>query len=126
MSQTMHERDKIENELRESEQRFQAFMDNSPAVAFIKNAKGVYDYVNQPFLRRFQLQESEVVGKTDTDLWPPAAAELREHDLQVLAGDETVTLTESVPDESGQNSYWLSFKFPLQNAGEALSGRYGR
>ena len=69
MSETMHERRKIEKALRESEQRFQAFMDNSPAVAFVKNAAGCYEYVNQPFLRRFQLQESEVLGKNDRDLW---------------------------------------------------------
>src|SRR6185436_3110552 len=33
-------------QLRESEQRFKAFMDNSPAVAWIKDEQGRYVYVN--------------------------------------------------------------------------------
>ncbi len=119
LSQTMQERRKIERNLRESEQRFQTFMNNSPALAFIKNSAGGYEYINQPFLHRFNLQESEVLGKSDMELWPAdAASELREHDLQVLAGEETVTLTETVPDDDGQTSHWLSFKFPLASSNQ--------
>lgn len=116
LSQTMHEHRRMERELRASEQRFQAFMDNSPTVAFVKDEAGVYTYVNRPFLKRFQLQEKQVIGKNDLDLWPEAVAkELREHDLSVLEGNKTVSLIESVPDEDGKFSHWLTFKFPLQN-----------
>jgi PAS domain-containing protein len=40
------ERKRAEDALRESEQRFVAFMDNSPAPAFLKDADGRYLYAN--------------------------------------------------------------------------------
>jgi PAS domain-containing protein len=39
--------------LRESEERFKAFMDHSPAIAFIKDEQGRYIYVNRPFEEQF-------------------------------------------------------------------------
>src|SRR5678815_5530361 len=41
--------EQIVNRLRQSEQRFQAFMDNSPAVAWIKDEHGRYVFLNTPF-----------------------------------------------------------------------------
>lgn len=125
LAETMHERRKIESALRQSQQRFEMFMNNSPALAFIKSATGHYEYVNQPFLRRFELEECEVLGHTDDDLWPVAAEELRAHDQSVLEGHETVELTESVTEENGETSYWLSFKFPLQNNGKRFLAGMG-
>src|SRR2546426_9847116 len=56
--------------LRESEDRFHAFMDNSPAVAFLKDEDGRFVYVNQLFERFFKLTRLQWLGKTDFDLWP--------------------------------------------------------
>src|SRR5688572_22297299 len=66
------QRRRAEAALRESEQRFQAFMNNSPVVAFLKDRHGRYRYLNQTFERLSQRKVEEVYGKTDTELWPTA------------------------------------------------------
>ncbi len=112
----------VQEALRESEERFRAFMDNSPMVAFLKDQDGYYAYVNQPFLRRFSLQEEQVIGHADTEMWPHLAPHLREHDLQVLAGEGIVSMVEMVPTPDGQDRFWQVYKFPLKRGGG--SGRY--
>jgi len=47
------DRKQMEAALRQSEQRFQAFMNNSPFVAFIKDEQTRNIYINEPFERAF-------------------------------------------------------------------------
>jgi len=56
-------------ELADSEDRFEAFMDNSPAVASMKNEAGAYVYVNRTFERVFGVPRADVIGKTDRQQW---------------------------------------------------------
>ncbi|PYS52987.1 MAG: hypothetical protein DMF68_00585 [Acidobacteria bacterium] len=64
-----------EDALRESEERFKAFMDNSPAVAFIKDEEGRFTYINRPYERFFNLKLDDVLGKTTYDLWSADVAD---------------------------------------------------
>lgn len=110
-------------ELDEAERSFNAFMDNSPAIAFIKDASWRFAYVNQPFLNRFGLSSEDALGKTDFDLWPQAAAVLREHDEMVLRGAGVVSLLETTPapdlSPDGER-FWQVYKFPLRWHGERV------
>src|SRR5579863_1847110 len=70
----------------ESESRFEAFMDNSPAVGFMKDEAGRYVYVSRNYRRFVGGDPAEVLGKTDFDLWPREVAQrLRDNDCAVLA-----------------------------------------
>jgi diguanylate cyclase (GGDEF)-like protein/PAS domain S-box-containing protein len=111
------ERKRAEDALRASEERFRAFMDNSPAMAFVKDADGRFVYVNGPCCERFDIPRDGWLGKTDADLWEPhVAAALREVDRRVLAGDVTVKVLETVPTPDGQSQFWQGYKFPLTDA----------
>ncbi len=108
------DRRRAEEAIRASEQRFQVFMNNSPAVAFMKDEEGRYLYVNEPFARCFGRPQAEWIGKRDGDMWPEEVAKrLRENDLAVLAGEHGVELEEMVPTPDGKPHYWLVFKFPF-------------
>ena len=108
------ERRRAEEALRESQERFRAFMDSGLAVAFMKDEDGRMVYANQPFERCFQLTRSNWFGKTDFELWPQETAKkLRENDLSVFAGGVPVELTETVPAPDGSPHSWLVFKFPF-------------
>lgn len=114
----------VSEALRESEARFQAFMNYSPAVSFIKDECGRHLYVNSTFERLFRVSLDEIRGKTNDDLTPPAvAARLNDNDRLVFATGEAVELEETVPTPDGKSEHWLVLKFPLKGAhGEPLLG----
>ena len=119
------ERRRTEEVLRESEERFRAFMDNSPAIAFIKDRHGAYVYLNKPFEKHFGLKLSECAGKTDFDMWPPElAAEMRNSEALVLETGEPKEFIESIPVPAGGSEDWLVWKFALRdrNGDEFIGG----
>src|SRR5436190_10694297 len=75
----------IAAQLLESEQRFKAFMDNSPTVAWIKDEKGRYVYVNAPYELTFNVRHRDLLGNTGPEPWTPdTARQLAENDRAVL------------------------------------------
>jgi PAS domain S-box-containing protein len=103
--------------LRESRNLFEAFMSNTPAIAFMKDAEGRYTYINQPMEKLFKIRLSELRGKTDLEWLPPGTARLiRESDNEVLNTGQTIELFEVIPTPDGNSRYWWVFKFPFQDA----------
>ncbi len=98
-----------------SEEQFRAFMDNNPAVAFMKDTAGRRVYANQPYLKRFQAGDSNVMGKTDLELFGPALArKLGANDERVLAENKSIETVEAVPTADGVMHHWLVCKFPVE------------
>jgi PAS domain S-box-containing protein len=98
--------------LRESEHRFEAFMTNSPALAFIKDAHGHFLYVNKRFLETFSMTEADVIGRPCEEVFDAATARtMREHDAFVLEHGPR-DFIETAPI-AGEPHSWLSYRFPL-------------
>jgi two-component system sensor histidine kinase/response regulator len=119
------ERKRAEAALRESEERFQAFMNHSPAVAFIKDDQGRYVYINKVFADRFEVSMEELVGKTDFDWLPAETARISaENDRQVISSEKMARVVEVVPTADGQLIEWLILKFPMSttSGGKLLGG----
>ena len=110
--------------VRDAEERFRAFMDHGPAVAFMKDEHGRYVYFNRPFAERFGATPQQWLGRTDFDVRPsPVAEALRETDLRVLRDGRPSELYLTVPDTAGRASHWLTMKFPFRDgAGRLLVG----
>ena len=98
--------------LRESEHRFEAFMTNSPALAFIKDAHGHFLYVNKRFLETFALTEADVIGRGTGEVFDRATSvAMLAHDRLVLEhGPREFIETAPV---GGELHSWLSYRFPL-------------
>jgi two-component system, cell cycle sensor histidine kinase and response regulator CckA len=110
----------FEAELRESEERFRAFMDHCPAAAFIKDAHGRYLYANPVWRAQFDPPPSDWIGKTDYDFWPPATADVfRASDRACLDGGEVRT-EETATGPDGVVRTWLVMKFAVARHGERL------
>jgi PAS domain S-box-containing protein len=117
IARDLTERKYSEEALRETQALFNNFMDNSPAVAFMKDHTGRYVYVNKPFERLFGQNLSFLKGRMSFDWLPPeTAAQTHEHDLKILTSGVPEQIIETIPTEDGAPHYWLVFKFPTVDA----------
>ena len=126
MLATQIERD-AEIGVRESiEQRFNAFMNHSPIIAYMKDRDGRYVYTNQPFGRAFALEDGWLIGKTDNDwLDPHTAATVRENDRQILALGRSQEFIEEAPTALGKIRYFIpSSSRLLMRMGKSLLAAY--
>ncbi len=115
---------RAEEALRTSEIRFYSFMNNSPALAFIKDEDGRILYMNNTCEQAWGARLAECEGKLDHELWPAdIAALLRANDLNVLNRRETSRIVEEISPRNGHALQMLSFRFPFTDAaGRRLLG----
>lgn len=113
-------RKQAEAALRESENRFQAFMNNSPAAAWITDVAGRMLYLSQTYFHLFPVPK-DAVGKTIFELFAPDIAESFYHNIQqVVETNQTVEAIEVAPRLDGTLGEFLVYKFPIFE----LSGQY--
>ena len=106
----IEERKEAEGAVRQSEERFAAFMDNLPGCAWMKDLQGRYVYVNE-MVRGLPGYRS--LGKTDVQIWPAdLAAEYRANDKQVIATKRPLQTVEHFQQE-GKQRYMAGSKFPI-------------
>ncbi|MCP3138054.1 sensor histidine kinase [Pyxidicoccus xibeiensis] len=111
--------------LQESQELFASFMNNSPAVAFIKDSQGRRIWVNEPYRRFFQLPESmDLAVLDDTDLMPAAsAAHVQREDQLVLASGKPSATEGMIPARDGTPRHWLTYRFIVkERSGRRLLG----
>lgn len=112
---------KLNRELQAAQDRFRAFMDQSPFLSFVKNVDGRLLYYNRRFAERFGISMSAWLGKNDFDLFPADDARAyRENDLAVLRGGRLQVLEERSRESDGSPSVWQVYKFPCAS-GEGLT-----
>lgn len=101
--------------LMEAQNRFESFMDHSPTISFIKDLQGQYAFVNRGYEIMLNIRKEDIVGRTDLDLWPKAAAEsFREADKRITSSGIGEKFSEVIEQSDGVHEY-LTFKFPLVN-----------
>jgi PAS domain S-box-containing protein len=114
------ERKRAEEELRESEARLQAILDNSPGMVFLKDIEGCYLHVNRQFERAFHMTREQIVGKTDKAIFAPGqAAAFRANDLKVLQAGGPLEFEEVAMHDDGPHTS-IVFKFPLHRGDGTL------
>ena len=108
---------KREAELRASHAQFEAFMDNSPLIAFMRDDQGRYVYVNRLFLSNNNLSSSQVLGKTADEIFPAEMAhKVTKEDLNVVESNTTIASVESLVDHIGDQREWWLIRFPVRDA----------
>lgn len=113
-------RDTLENDrqavLRRSQEQLQAVMDNSNAVIYIKDLDGAYQFVNQEYLRLFDLSDRQVIDKSDGDIFSGEMLDKVTHlDQRVVQENRLMSREEAytAPDQTQRN--FITSKFPLRD-----------
>ncbi|WP_196511437.1 PAS domain S-box protein [Nostoc sp. NZL] len=111
--------------LRESEARFQAFMNNSPVLAWITNIEGRVLYLNQTYLRTFKLLPEQVIGKSIFELYSDEIARQHfDHIQTVIQTNQVIEAIEVAPRPDGTLGEFLVYKFPILGlSAQKLVGR---
>lgn len=106
--QEITDRKRAEEEIKKSQELFQAFMDNMPVSAYMKDENGRYIFHNRSVGLRFPHLRA-TIGKDDSELFPPEVAEtFRRNDQLVRESGKPAEFTETAGDVE-----WLSIKFPF-------------
>lgn len=114
LKNTLAELQAIEAALRDSEERFRAFMDNSPAASWITDVEGQIEYVSQTYLQLFQ-GPNNPVGQSLFDLYPPHIAQTYIDNIQSVARSRQVleTIEPGIRRTDGCSGQFLVYRFPL-------------
>lgn len=108
-------RREIELTLKENESRLQTFLNNVPAIIYIKDLEGRYISINREFERVLGITQEKMLGKTDYELLPFDVAEyLRANDHRAISQKSTIHIEESVEFADGIHTFFAT-KFPLSN-----------
>ncbi|MEH2033002.1 MAG: PAS domain S-box protein [Nostoc sp.] len=110
--------------LSQSQEQFQAFMDNIPAAAWITNAEGRLLYLSPTYFRTFNLATNKAINKNIFDLYPVQIAQPLLDNIRIVAETNQVIQTiESAPRTDGTLGEFLIYKFPIADAsGQRLVG----
>lgn len=107
------QRKEAELALRQSEERLQAILDNSPAVIYLKDMQGQFITVNRQFESLFHITKTAIVGKRNSDLFDQEMADIFDsNDRAVLDAGIPMQWEEVASQDDGLHTY-LSLKFPL-------------
>lgn len=111
-------RKEAELAVRQSEQRFKAFIENAPAAMAVKDVKGRYLQVNQTFRDWYSEGTEMLIGKTAAEIYPPAVAESAvEDDREVMAYQTVIRRERRMMLSSGAVRFVMMIKFPVMRDG---------
>ncbi len=100
--------------------RLRAIVDHSPSALSLKTVDGRYALANPNLQRIHHLSESEIIGKTDFDLYPAEIARaFRDNDARVVRTATRQTIEEFVPVD-GQLRTYTSHMFPIVDSASAI------
>ncbi|MGC8659412.1 MAG: PAS domain-containing hybrid sensor histidine kinase/response regulator, partial [Desulfomonilaceae bacterium] len=115
---------KAQRELQASNDQFEAFMENSPLMAFIKDERGRYVYANTMWQSQMGQESGDWKGKTSDQVLPPdVCLRCLETDNNVLYDNMASEYIEQFVDHTGEKHSWLMYKFPIKGSnGNKLIG----
>lgn len=119
------EKEKIETENKTISQYLQDIISAVPGSIYWKNKNGVYLGCNEFMARTAGLTPSEIIGKTDYELWPSQAEELCKNDKRVMELGESIRIEEEVTLTNNKKRYFIVDKMPLRDPDGNLNGIIG-
>jgi PAS domain S-box-containing protein len=126
ISTDITERRAAEDALRASEQLFKDFVDNTPAIFFIRDASHRFVFANHRYGEMFSRTPDGLIGRTPGDLLPAETAD------SFIAADDAILQGARVHERiqqmkiNGEDRYWHIVVFPIHGVeGKTMVGGTG-
>ncbi|WOB44434.1 PAS domain S-box protein [Thermoleptolyngbya oregonensis NK1-22] len=121
MVSDVSDRRQTEQRLQDSERFLDSVINGNPDLMVVKDEQFRFVLVNEALCQQLGRDRSELIGKTDYDLFPAAEADqLRRIDEHVLATGEEYVVEHSAKLADGETHYFMDRKTRFQDA----KGRY--
>ena len=120
------ERKLAEERISEVVRQQQAILDYIPDIAWLKDRKGRYVAVNDPFGKAFGKAPKDLVGKNDYDVYPRERAVKYEKDSREVMATRTRTyFEESIVDQEGKTQHVEKIETPIFDDAGTVIGVIG-
>jgi PAS domain S-box-containing protein len=122
------DRRQAERDLRNEKLLLRTVIDNIPDSIYCKDTAGRKTLANHTELQYSgTASETEVIGKTDFDLYPKELAEafFADDQLVLQTGQPVLNREEFVMDDNGQKKWLLTSKIPMKDADGNITGIIG-
>ena len=104
-----------------SEERFQAFLRNSPVASWMTDEEGRVLFLSEPYTRMFGIRPEDAIGRSPFELYPQAFAQTFYDNIRAVAETGgTLETIEDAPRPDGTVGHFLVFKFPVHDASGRL------
>jgi PAS domain S-box-containing protein len=121
----INERRKIEEELRQSENKYRVLIENLPQRIFLKDGNGVYISCNENYARDLGISPQKIVGKTDYDFFPKELADkYRADDKRIMESAKTEEIEEEYIKD-GSVGFVKTVKIPVKDEEGDIIGVQG-
>ena len=111
---------------KQSEALYHSLVENLPQNVFCKDVAGRFSFANQRFCRALGRPLSDIIGKTDFDLFPAELARKHElDDARVLQTGRILETVEEHPSPNGEKICVEVIKTPLCDARGKVMGLQG-
>jgi len=125
VSLEINERRKVEEELRQSENKYRVLVENLPQRIFLKDRNGVYISCNENYARDLGINPKKIVGKTDYDFFPKNLAEkYRADDNRIIESGKTEEIEEKYIKD-GSEGFVKTVKIPVKDEEGEIIGVQG-
>lgn len=105
-----------QTEAKEMHDRFDEFMKNTPAITFIKDARGRVVYSNEEFCGHRERSAASGRSGSDNGQVGTISPQLCYRDVEVLEFGRRVEVTERLHGQDGINRHFLVLKFPFRTS----------
>ena len=119
---------KAEASLLQERKLLRTLIDNIPDAVYVKDLEGRKIIANKADLYNLGLEkEEDIIGKKDSDIWPPEISDpFEEDDQQVLNnGEAVINKEEKLIRPDGETIWLLTSKLPLMNNEGKIIGLLG-
>jgi len=112
----------IERQIEESKAVLKSFLNQIPGAAYVKDAENRIVFCNKLFASILKFSPEDLEGKNVGSAFPQATeARYKEENRAVLESGR-ILQSESEFPINGENTYWLTYKFPLKFGGRTMVG----
>ncbi len=121
------QRMQMESALRNSESLYHSLVEAIPQGVFRRDLEGRFTFANQPYCKFHRIKPEDIIGKSDFDLFPKAAAEkFWRDDLKIMEQGDTVEIFEEIQAVGMTDKiYHHVIKTPLRDATGRVIGIQG-